>query len=201
MPKSSFNPVVQAIQEIQRYQNSTELLIRRLPFERLVRQILRDIDPTMRIQASALNAIQHAAEDYIVRLFQDTNTECLFARRITIFPEDMAIARKVQELRALERSIENDRRPRIARNMWDDEFHSNPDLPDWEWDSDMSSSSNEENAFKSGDQNENSDSLPSVESFNPGFLLEEESPCGSASDEPDADYIPPTDEALTSSNK
>ena len=56
-----------------RYQKSTELLIRKLPFQRLVREIAQDFKTDLRFQSSAVMALQEASEAYLVGLFEDTN--------------------------------------------------------------------------------------------------------------------------------
>ena len=58
---------------ITRYQKSTELLIRKLPFQRLVREIAQDFKTDLRFQSSAVMALQEASEAYLVGLFEDTN--------------------------------------------------------------------------------------------------------------------------------
>jgi histone H3 len=68
-----YRPGTVALREIRRYQKSTELLIRRLPFQRLVREIAQDFKTDLRFQASAVEALQEAAERYLVGLFEDTN--------------------------------------------------------------------------------------------------------------------------------
>ncbi|GBP07975.1 Histone H3 [Eumeta japonica] len=62
-----------ALREIRRYQKSTELLIRKLPFQRLVREIAQDFKTDLRFQSSAVMALQEASEAYLVGLFEDTN--------------------------------------------------------------------------------------------------------------------------------
>ena len=62
-----------ALREIRRYQKSTDLLIRKLPFQRLVREIAQDFKNDLRFQGSAVLALQEAAEAYLVGLFEDTN--------------------------------------------------------------------------------------------------------------------------------
>jgi histone H3/H4 len=61
------------LREIRKYQKSTELLIRKLPFQRLVREIAQDFKTDLRFQSSAVAALQEAAEAYLVGLFEDTN--------------------------------------------------------------------------------------------------------------------------------
>jgi histone H3 len=80
-----------ALREIRRYQKSTDLLIRKLPFQRLVREIAQDTFPkpswnglNCRFQSTALGALQEAAESYLVSLLADTNECALHARRVTI---------------------------------------------------------------------------------------------------------------------
>ncbi|XP_054985578.1 histone H3.1-like [Sorex araneus] len=72
-----YRPGTVALREIRRYQKSTELLIRKLPFQRLVREIAQDFKTDLRFQSSAVMALQEACEAYLVGLFEDTNL-CLF---------------------------------------------------------------------------------------------------------------------------
>ncbi|KAF5778922.1 putative histone H3/CENP-A, histone-fold protein [Helianthus annuus] len=68
-----FRPGTVALREIRKYQKSTELLIRKLPFQRLVREIAQDFKTDLRFQSSAVAALQEASEAYLVGLFEDTN--------------------------------------------------------------------------------------------------------------------------------
>ena len=108
-----FRPGTVALREIRRYQKSTELLIRKLPFQRLVREIAQDFKVSLRIcpfrmslltlsktdlrfQSSAVMALQEAAEAYLVSLFEDTNLAAIHAKRVTIQPKDLALARRLR---------------------------------------------------------------------------------------------------------
>jgi histone H3 len=85
-----------ALREIRRYQKSTDLLIRKLPFQRLVREIAQDFKNDLRFQGSAILALQEAAEEHLVSLFQDTNLLGIHAKRKTIMTKDLQLARKVR---------------------------------------------------------------------------------------------------------
>ncbi|KAJ8452531.1 hypothetical protein Cgig2_000120 [Carnegiea gigantea] len=76
-----FRPGTVALREIRKYQKSTELLIRKLPFQRLVREIAQDFKTDLRFQSSAVAALQEAAESYLVGLFEDTNLCAIHAKR------------------------------------------------------------------------------------------------------------------------
>ena len=91
-----FRPGTVALREIKRYQKTTELLIRKLPFQRLVREIAQDFKTDLRFQGSAVLALQEASEAYLVGLFEDTNLCAIHAKRVTIQPKDMALARKIR---------------------------------------------------------------------------------------------------------
>jgi histone H3/H4 len=84
-----------ALQEIRRYQRSTELLIRKLPFQRLLREVLEARRPDTRMQASAVTALQEASEAYLVKLFGDCNLCTIHAKRVTVMTNDMALARRL----------------------------------------------------------------------------------------------------------
>ena len=86
-----------ALREIRQYQNSTDLLIRRLPFARLVREIQQGLcRQTYSWQASAILALQEAAEAHLVGLFEDCNLCAVHAKRVTIMPKDMQLARRIR---------------------------------------------------------------------------------------------------------
>ncbi|EIW85552.1 histone H3 [Coniophora puteana RWD-64-598 SS2] len=91
-----FRPGTVALREIRRYQKSTELLIRKLPFQRLVREIAQDFKTDLRFQSSAVLALQEASEAYLVSLFEDTNLAAIHAKRVTIQPKDLALARRLR---------------------------------------------------------------------------------------------------------
>ncbi|XP_014827620.1 PREDICTED: uncharacterized protein LOC106906734 [Poecilia mexicana] len=75
---------------------STELLIRKLPFQRLVREIAQDFKTDLRFQSSAVMALQEASEAYLVGLFEDTNLCAIHAKRVTIMPKDIQLARRIR---------------------------------------------------------------------------------------------------------
>jgi histone H3 len=91
-----YRPGTVALREIRRYQKSTELLLRKLPFQRLVRELAQDIRSELRFQSSAIEALQQASEAYLTGLFEDTNLIAIHAKRCTIFPKDMRLARRIR---------------------------------------------------------------------------------------------------------
>merc|ERR1712099_13793 len=91
-----YRPGTVALREIRKYQKSTELLIRRLPFQRLVREIAQTYKSDLRFQSSAVLALQEAAESYLVGLFEDTNLCAIHAKRVTIMPSDIKLARRIR---------------------------------------------------------------------------------------------------------
>jgi histone H3 len=91
-----FRPGTVAIREIRKYQRSTDLLIRKLPFQRIVKDIAHESSSELRFQASALSALQEAVEAYLVGLFEDTNLCAIHARRVTIMVRDVKLARRIR---------------------------------------------------------------------------------------------------------
>ncbi|KAI0773444.1 histone-fold-containing protein, partial [Irpex lacteus] len=99
-----FRPGTVALREIRKYQKSTDLLIRKLPFSRIVREIAMDMttdmndygDAGLRWQSSAILALQEATEAYLVHLFEDTNLCAIHAKRVTIMQRDMQLARRIR---------------------------------------------------------------------------------------------------------
>ncbi len=95
-----YRPGTVALREIRKYQKSTDLLIRKLPFQRLVREIAQDFKSDLRFQGTAVLALQEAGEAYLVGLFEDTNLCAIHAKRVTIMPKDMQLSRRIRGERA-----------------------------------------------------------------------------------------------------
>ena len=102
-----YRPGTVALKQIRQYQKSMELLIRKLPFQRLVREIAGDsqiitspLCGKVRFQSAAIMALQEAAEAYLVGLFEDTNLCAIHAKRVTIMPKDIQLARRIRGERA-----------------------------------------------------------------------------------------------------
>jgi histone H3 len=94
--KIRYKPGTVALREIKRYQRSTNLLLPRAPFQRVVRSIVMEHDNSLRFQSQALVALQEAAEAYLVGIFEDANLCCIHARRVTIRKQDMELARRIR---------------------------------------------------------------------------------------------------------
>lgn len=96
-----YKPGTVALKEIRRYQRSYDLLIAKLPFARLVREVALDLLPAdvgseLRWQSHAIQALQEAAEAFLVHLFEDTNLCALHAKRVTIMQKDIQLARRIR---------------------------------------------------------------------------------------------------------
>ncbi|EED24631.1 histone H3, putative [Talaromyces stipitatus ATCC 10500] len=89
-----------ALREIRRYQKSTDLIIPKLPFQRLVREIAQDISLTadLRWQSSAILALQEAAEAFLVKEFEMTNLCAVHAHRVTIQAKDMELVDRLRRI-------------------------------------------------------------------------------------------------------
>ena len=86
-----YRPGTVALREIRRYQKSSELLIRRMPFQRLVMEIAQVHNPYLRFQSSTILALQESAEAYLVGLLEDSNSCAIHAKGVTIMPKDMQL--------------------------------------------------------------------------------------------------------------
>ena len=84
-----------ALCDIRHFQKSTALVIHKLPFQRLVREIAQDYKTDLRFRSAAILCLQEAAEAYLVSLFEDTNLCAIHARRVTIMPKDIQLARQI----------------------------------------------------------------------------------------------------------
>ena len=98
-----YRPGTVALHEIRRYQKGTDLLIRKGPFLKLVREITEDYKPKKgngyRYAASAVLAHQEASEAHLVGLFEDTNLCAIHTKRVTIMPKDIKLAQRIRDER------------------------------------------------------------------------------------------------------
>jgi len=97
--RRKYRPGQRALAEIRHYQKTQALLIRKLPFHRLVRSIMMDMAQTegaTRIQSSAVLCLQEACEAYLVGLFEDSNLCAIHAKRVTLMPKDINLARRIR---------------------------------------------------------------------------------------------------------
>ena len=91
-----FRPGTKALREIRKYQKSTDLLIKKLPFQRLVKEIAQGISSDLRFQSLALGALQEAAEAYLIQIFESANMCAIHAKRVTIQPKDIHLAQRIR---------------------------------------------------------------------------------------------------------
>jgi len=97
--KKKYRPGVLALKEIRKYQKTANLLIPKTPFRRWAREIAQEIGALSgeaRWHVNALEALQEAAEAYVVGLFEDSNLCAIHARRVTVMPRDMQLARRLR---------------------------------------------------------------------------------------------------------
>ena len=90
-----YRPGTVTLRQIRKYQKSTDLLIRKLPFQRLVREVDQKIKPDLRYQSTAILALQEASESFLVTMFEDVNVCAIHAGRVTIQPKDMKLWNRV----------------------------------------------------------------------------------------------------------
>ena len=84
-----------ALKEIKKYQSGTELLIRRLPFQRVVREIMQGLRTDLHLQSTAMMALQEAGETFLVGLLEQLHLCTLHMKCITIMPKDIQLARHI----------------------------------------------------------------------------------------------------------
>ena len=100
--KHRFRPGTVALREIRKYQKTTELLIKKLPFQRCVRKVAEEESSIgywqngVRFQNGAMVCLQEALEAYIVGLCEDTNLETIHRKRVTVAPQDIQLARRIR---------------------------------------------------------------------------------------------------------
>ena len=98
--RPKYQPGTVALREIRRYQRSSNLLIWKMPFQRLVREIAQTHNPCLRFQSGAILVLQESAEAYLVGMLEDSNLCAIHAKRVTIMPKDMQLARQIRGERA-----------------------------------------------------------------------------------------------------
>eukprot|EP01012_Entosiphon_sulcatum_P022366 TRINITY_DN27299_c0_g1_i1.p1 TRINITY_DN27299_c0_g1~~TRINITY_DN27299_c0_g1_i1.p1 ORF type:complete len:484 (+),score=61.33 TRINITY_DN27299_c0_g1_i1:34-1485(+) len=89
-----FRPGTVALREIRRYQKSTELLLRRAPLERVVREVVQDYSSTIRMSGEAMRMVREASEDYLTQLFTISNALAIHAGRSVVRVSDMQLAKQ-----------------------------------------------------------------------------------------------------------
>ena len=97
-----YRPGTVALREIKRYQKSTDLLLRKLPFSRLVREILQGYKSDARITQTAMMALQEASEDYMKDKMEMANLAAIHAKRVTIYPKDMQLTHEIRKRSAVQ---------------------------------------------------------------------------------------------------
>jgi histone H3 len=91
----NYCPGTVAIREIRKYQKNTDLLIRKAHFQRLVKEIATDLKLDLRMQSTAILALQEALEEYLVCLFEDSNECAIHAKHVTIMSKDILLAQRI----------------------------------------------------------------------------------------------------------
>lgn len=96
-----YHPGTRALMEIRKFQRTTDLLLRKLPFSRLVRELADNHSHTssLRFSGVAMEALQHAAENYLIKLFEDANLCAIHCKRVTIQSKDIQLARRIRGIK------------------------------------------------------------------------------------------------------
>jgi len=89
-----------ALRDIRKFQRSGELLISKLPFQRLVREIAQEYTQYPRFSASAVLALQEASEAYLEGLLQDAQLGAIHGKRVNVISKDIQLARRIRDERA-----------------------------------------------------------------------------------------------------
>ena len=97
--RRKFRPGTVALREIRKYQKSTELLIQKLPFQRLVREVFSQISSTQtfRVTPQALLALQEASESFLIHMFEQSNLIAIHGKRVTINVKDILLWRRLHD--------------------------------------------------------------------------------------------------------
>ena len=93
-----YRPGTVALREIRKYQTSTELLIRKIPFQRLVREVVHQLKGTdYKFQSTALLALQEASESFLVNMFEQCNHIAIHGKRVTLQVKDILLWRRLHD--------------------------------------------------------------------------------------------------------
>ena len=87
---------MQALKDIQKYQKGLDLLIQRVPFQILVREIVQKQREGLKLQSSAVLALQEAGEAFLVGLLEQANICAIHAKQVTIMPKDIQLACRIR---------------------------------------------------------------------------------------------------------
>ena len=87
-----YNQSINALHEIKKYQDTTDLLIKIRPFLRLVKGIAYSYNTELKFQRAAIEALQEGSEAFLVKLFELTGMFATHANRVTIFRKDVRLA-------------------------------------------------------------------------------------------------------------
>ena len=102
MRKRRFRPGTVALREIRKYQKSTELLIRKIPFQRLVREIVHKMKgKDYKFQSTALLALQEASEQFLVNMFDQCNDIAIHGKRTTLMVKDIQLWKRIHDFSSL----------------------------------------------------------------------------------------------------
>ena len=99
-----FRPGTVALRQIRKYQKSYDLLIRKIPFQRLVREIVQQMykNKHYRFQSTALLALQEASEAFLVRMFEEVNLIAIHGKRVTIQAKDIMLWKRVTDFKSFQ---------------------------------------------------------------------------------------------------
>ena len=88
---------LKALKEIKRYQSSTDMLIKRLPFQRVVREIAQTIRTDLRFQSIAIMVLQKVGEAFLVGLLVQSNLCAIHAKWVTVMTKDIQLVQRISE--------------------------------------------------------------------------------------------------------
>jgi histone H3 len=103
--KGKYRPNNLCLKEIRRFAKGPDLCIRRMAFQQVIKEITWEIDDGYRFHSQAILAVQEAAEAYMIGLFEDTNLCASHAKRVTIYPKDMQLARRIRGETSLDNNL------------------------------------------------------------------------------------------------
>ena len=92
-----FRPGSDALRYIRRYHTKDDLLIRKIPFQRFIKEISPGINTNLRFQCSAVLALLTASESYLIKLFEDANLCAIHAKRLTVIPKDIRLSCRLRK--------------------------------------------------------------------------------------------------------
>ena len=96
MEKKYIQRGIRALREIKKYQSNTDMLIRGLPFQRVVQEIAQSIRADLCFQSTAIMELQEAGEAFLVGLLVQANHCTIHTKHVTVMLKDIQLVQRIR---------------------------------------------------------------------------------------------------------